>query len=127
MADAGMPVNASAPVDPEPVEPLDPVEPGSPEAPLVPPVPAEDGLAVVVVVAPPAAVVVAVDPAAVVVVVDEAGGVVLADASLSDQTNLFGSVVLAVKVTSVFQLSVSVPEVLAQAIPTSHTPEVPPV
>ncbi len=45
----------------------------------------------------------------------------------ADQTNPLGSEELAVKVISVFQLSVRTPAPVTQAMPASHTPLVPPV
>jgi hypothetical protein len=92
---------------------------------------------VVVVVASGSVVVVVVDAGAVVGVVVEGGAVVLVvddvvvvvgvlpgGPGTADQTNPLGSEELAVKVISVFQLSVRAPEAfpLAQAMPTSHTP-----
>jgi hypothetical protein len=133
VTDAGMPVNGSVPVpvpeSPEPLLPLEPdVDPS--DVPLA---------AAVVVVEPVAAVVAVVDPLAVVAaVVEPLAAVVVGDElpevpvlpgrpGTADHTNPLGSEELAVKVISVFQLSVRRPALVTQAMPASHTPLVLPV
>jgi hypothetical protein len=138
---AGIPVKARTPPDglvpPEevtpdelPPVPVDPADDGSP-APPAPVVVVVDGPPVAVVVVAPPAVVVAVVPPAPVVVVVAPDPVVVVDEPLggpgtADQTNPLGSGVLFVKVISVFQLSVSTPAPVTQAMPPSQTPLVPP-
>ena len=132
---AGIPVNARAPVDPDPVDAVEPLEPEivpvSELDPVDPDAPELDELG------EPAAVVVVELPAVVVdvelsvdVVDDVVDDVVVVEPEVpppgtADQTKPLGSPLLAAKVICTFQLSVSTPAPVTQATPASQTPPPP--